>query len=171
MASDYTYDEDGQLWPYFVFTLSCIITLPLTYLLATGGRDTAALFPRIKTDYKPRHADVVEAQRAKVKRKQRRVGLGIAVAVGWAAMSYMMYLIATTEVPPAQKLWNPYDILGISEVRQPHPLFVVRPELGLTVDRSRLPSNSSRAPTSNSPEGYTPTRSSQTRPRTRRWSP
>ncbi len=116
MASDYTYDESGQLWPYFVFTLSCIITLPLTYVLTTSGRDTAALFPRIKTDYRPEHAELVEAQRAKDKRKQRRLGLAVAVVVGWAIMAYMMYLIQTTEVPAAQKLWNPYDILGISEV-------------------------------------------------------
>ena len=115
MASDYNYDEDGYLWPFFAFTLSFIITMPLTYVLFAKTSDPASLFSRIETDYKPDHAEFVEAERAKYKRKQRRLGLGIAVVVGWAVMGYMLYLIQTTEAP-IQKLWNPYDILGISEV-------------------------------------------------------
>jgi preprotein translocase subunit Sec63 len=37
------------------------------------------------------------------------------VIIGWALMAGMAYLIMVTQrtVP---KLWNPYDILGISEV-------------------------------------------------------
>lgn len=117
MASDYAYDEDGYLWPFFVFTLAFIVTLPLTYLLVNRARDPAASFPRIKTTYRPSHADLVDAQRAKDKRKQQRnTGLTVGVVVGWAIMAYMLYLINTTAAP-SQKVWNPYDILGISDVR------------------------------------------------------
>lgn len=116
MSSEYAYDEDGHLWPFFVFTLAFIITLPLTYVLVNRSSDPAALFPRIKSDYRPKHGDLVDAQRSKYKRQQRRIGLTIAVVVGWATIGYMLYLIRVTEVP-SQKLWNPYDILGISEVR------------------------------------------------------
>ena len=115
MSSEYTYDENGQLWPFFAFTISTIITLPLTYILFNRSRDPAAQFPRIKTDYKPKHGDLVDAQRSADKRKHRKLGLTLFVIGGWAVMAYMLYLIHYTEVQ-TQKIWNPYDILGISEV-------------------------------------------------------
>ncbi|OAA58610.1 protein translocation complex component [Niveomyces insectorum RCEF 264] len=115
MSSDYNYDETGQLWPFFVFTLAFIITLPLTYFLVSRAGDPAAVFPRIQTDYRPPHADLVDAERKKYRRQQRRLGLALAVAVGWATMGYMMYLIHYTDAPAAQRVWNPYDILGIAE--------------------------------------------------------
>lgn len=114
MSSEYTYDENGQLWPFFAFTISTIITLPLTYILFNRSRDPAAQFPRIKTDYKPKHGDLVDAQRSADKRKHRKLGLTLFVIGGWAVMAYMLYLIHYTEVQ-TQKIWNPYDILGISE--------------------------------------------------------
>lgn len=116
MSSSYTYDENGQLWPYFAFTLSSIITLPLTAVLVLGIGNPAASFPHIKTAYRPPHADIVDAERAKYRRQQRRLGLISAVVVGWIIMVYTMYLIHYTDVPEEQRIWNPYDILGIADV-------------------------------------------------------
>ena len=114
MSTDYAYDEEGYLWPFFVFTLTFIITLPLTYLLVKRSRDPAASFPRIQSDFKHAHADTVDSLRKQEKRKDRKLWLVLAVVTGWAIMGYMLYLIQTTEAP-VHKLWNPYDILGISE--------------------------------------------------------
>lgn len=117
MSTDYTYDEDGSLFPFFAFTLSTIVTLPATYFLLKGSiSDPSKLFPRIQTDYKPKHADLVEAQRAKDRKRGRRWGLAVFVLLGWAAIIYTAYLIHFVEAPAAQRVWNPYDILGISEV-------------------------------------------------------
>jgi translocation protein SEC63 len=33
MSTDYTYDDKGQFFPFFVLTLSGLVTLPLTYNL------------------------------------------------------------------------------------------------------------------------------------------
>lgn len=126
MSSDYNYDEEGYLWPFFVFTLTTIVTLPMTYMLVNRTRDPASLFPRIQSDYKPKHDDLVAAQKAKDKRAQRKIGLTLAVIAGWAVMAYMLYLIQNTEVP-SQKLWNPYDILGIAEVVTPLISLVAQP--------------------------------------------
>lgn len=126
MSSDYTYDEDGNLWPFFVFTVTTIITLPLTYILLSRTSDPASLFPRIQTDYKPKHGDLVSSQRSKEKRKYRRLGLTLFVLGGWAVMAATMYLIHYTEAPAAQKVWNPYDILGISEVSAFPSIYVIR---------------------------------------------
>jgi translocation protein SEC63 len=115
MSTDYSYDEEGYLWPFFVFTLTSIVTLPLTYVLFSRARDQTASVARIQSDFRPKHSDLVDAQRKTEKKKQRKLWLYAAVAVGWVVIGYMLYLMQTTEVP-SQKLWNPYDILEISEV-------------------------------------------------------
>ncbi|KAI4870771.1 Sec63 Brl domain-containing protein [Hypoxylon rubiginosum] len=114
MSSDYSYDEQGQFYPFFIFTLTTIVTLPLTYSLLAPSNDAASLASRLKTSYKPEHADLIEAQRAAQKRKQRRIKRAIAVVLGWAVMAGMLYLILTTQ-RTISKIWNPYDILGVSE--------------------------------------------------------
>lgn len=114
MSSEYSYDEQGQFFPFFILTLTGLVTLPLTYTLLCPSKDDDALAPRIKTDYKTEHAATVDALRIAQKRKQWRVKRAIVVVVGWAIMAGMVYLIMVTQrtVP---KLWNPYDILGVSE--------------------------------------------------------
>lgn len=114
MSTEYSYDEEGYLWPHFVFTLTTIITLPVTYIAIKRSRDPAASLQRIQTKFKPAHADIVDSLRRRDRRKDRKIWLILLAMAGWAIMSYMLYLISTTEVP-APKLWNPYDILGISE--------------------------------------------------------
>jgi translocation protein SEC63 len=115
MSSDYNYDEDGHLWPFFAFTLTFIITVPLTYLLYVRVRTPAVVNPRLKTDYKPKGvSDHVDAVRASYRRKQRNIGLAITVVLGWVIMAYMLYLIRIAPTH-TQRIWNPYDILGISE--------------------------------------------------------
>ncbi|KAI1313672.1 Sec63 Brl domain-containing protein [Xylaria venustula] len=114
MSSDYSYDEQGQFYPFFIFTLSTIVTLPLTYNLLTPSKDPEALAPRIRTSYQPEHADLIRAQAKAYKRKQRKVKRAIAALLGWAIMAGMLYLIVTTQRTTA-KIWNPYDILGIDE--------------------------------------------------------
>lgn len=115
MSSDYSYDEEGTLWPFFVFTLSGLVTLPLTYVLYKGTRDPAASFPRIKSAYRPKDAEVIVATRKKDKRKDNKLWLVFLVVLGWSVMAYTMYLIYVTPAT-VRSIWNPYDILGISEV-------------------------------------------------------
>ncbi|KAM7199079.1 hypothetical protein V8F20_005897 [Naviculisporaceae sp. PSN 640] len=114
MSTDYAYDEEGYLWPFFVFTLTTIITLPLTYMLINRSRDPAAQFTRVQTDFKHEHSQLVDSLRKTEKRKDRKLWLLLTVIAGWAVMGYMIYLINITEAP-SQKLWNPYDILNIPE--------------------------------------------------------
>ncbi|KAI1188706.1 Sec63 Brl domain-containing protein [Nemania serpens] len=114
MSSDYSYDEQGQFYPFFIFTLSTIVTLPLTYSLLRSSKDPEALAPRIRTTYKPEHADLIQAHAKAHKRKQRKVKRAIAALIGWVIMAGMLYMIVTTQRTTA-KIWNPYDILGVSE--------------------------------------------------------
>jgi translocation protein SEC63 len=91
------------------------VTVPLTYVVLKPSSEPGANAPRIKTDYRPEHADLIDGQRKVQKRRERKLKRGIAVIVGWVIMALMAYLIYVTarSIP---KIWNPYDILGISEV-------------------------------------------------------
>ncbi|KAJ5089312.1 hypothetical protein N7532_007996 [Penicillium argentinense] len=136
MSSDYTYDEQGQFFPFFILTLSGLVTLPLTYNLLRPSKgefwesiisafnrraltkiyrlqDLENTAPRIKSNFKPQHADLVEAQKRKRLRKERRIKRIITVILGYLVMAWMIYLILVTARTTA-KVYDPYDVLGIS---------------------------------------------------------
>lgn len=71
--------------------------------------------PRIKSDFKPKDGELVEAQKRKRLRKERRIKRIITVVLGYAVMAWMIYLITVT-ARTTPKIWDPYDILGISTV-------------------------------------------------------
>lgn len=93
------------------------MTIPLTYVLTKSWfSDPTKKFPRIQSDYKPKHAGFVAAQRSKERSQGRRWMLLFFVLVGFAVMFYTAYLIHYVETPAINRVWNPYDILGIAEV-------------------------------------------------------
>jgi translocation protein SEC63 len=96
-------------------TISALVTIPLTYSLLKPSTDPGATAPRIQSDFKPEHLDLIQIQRKKQRRRERRLKRIIAVVIGWTLIGFMAYLITVT-ARTAPKIWNPYDILGISEV-------------------------------------------------------
>lgn len=89
----------------------------MTYVLAKSWfHDPTKKFPRIQTDYKPKHADLVASQRRKDLSQGPQWVLLFFVLAGWATMFYTAYLIHYVETPAISRAWNPYDILGIAEV-------------------------------------------------------
>ncbi len=108
----------GQFFPFFVLTVVGIVTIPLTYSVLKPSSDPGATAPRIKSDFRPEHADLVDAQRKAQRRRERKLKRIITVVVGWATMAFMAYLIVVT-ARTIPKIWNPYDILGIKDVRMP----------------------------------------------------
>lgn len=115
MSSDYSYDAEAQFYPFFILAITSIITLPLGYTLVFPSKDIEAKAPRIQSDFKPEHVDLIDKQRKAHEKKQRRIVRVIAVLIGLAVMAGMIYLIIHTQ-SVTQKIWNPYDILGISDV-------------------------------------------------------
>lgn len=105
----------GQFFPFFVLTVVGIVTIPLTYSVLKPSSDPGATAPRIKTDFRPEHANLIDGRRKAQKRKERKLKRIITVLVGWATMAFMAYLIHVT-ARTITKIWNPYDILGISDV-------------------------------------------------------
>jgi translocation protein SEC63 len=87
----------------------------LTYSVLKPSSDPGATAPRIKTEFRPEHADLIDGQRKAQKRRERKLKRIITVISGWAIMAFMAYLIVVT-ARTIPKIWNPYDILGISDV-------------------------------------------------------
>ncbi|KIW70158.1 hypothetical protein PV04_02456 [Phialophora macrospora] len=111
--SEYNYDEGGQFFPFFMLTMAGLVTIPLTYNVLKASTDLEQTASRIKSDFRPKNVDVIEAQRKRRKRQTRKTKRIIAVVLGYAFMAYMIYLISVTQ-STTPKMWDPYDILGVS---------------------------------------------------------
>ena len=114
-GSEYTYDEQGQFFPYFVLTITGLITLPLTYATFKPGKELENTAPRIHTEYKPEEVNLIDEQKKNRKRRERKLKRMIFSGFGWLLMGYMVYLMIVTarHIP---KIWDPYDVLGVSQV-------------------------------------------------------
>ncbi|KAL9133898.1 MAG: hypothetical protein Q9175_004921 [Cornicularia normoerica] len=113
MSTDYTYDEQGQFFPYFILTISALVTLPLSYSLLKPEKDIEDTAPRIKSNFKPADDALIQGQKRKQWRRERRLKRIITVAMGYLTMAWMFYLIMVTKTTAA-KIWDPYNILDIS---------------------------------------------------------
>ncbi|KHJ30757.1 putative translocation protein sec63 [Erysiphe necator] len=113
-GTDYSYDDQGQFFPFFFLTITSIITIPLTYSLLKPNSNTGATASRIKTEFRPKHADLVDVLKKAQKRRELKLKQIYTVTLGWIIIAGMFYLIAVTS-KTVPKIWNPYDILGISE--------------------------------------------------------
>ncbi|EHY56526.1 secretory subunit [Exophiala dermatitidis] len=112
-SSDYNYDDQGQFFPFFMLTMAGLVTVPLTYNILKPSTDLEQTAARIQSDFKPKNDDLIESLRRRRKRQNRKTKRIIAVVLGYAFMAYMIYLIAVTQ-RTAPKMWDPYDILGVS---------------------------------------------------------
>ncbi|KAM3070320.1 secretory subunit [Clarireedia jacksonii] len=113
-GTDYSYDEQGQFFPIFIGTVVGLVSTALTWDVLRPRSDPSATAPRIKTEYKPEHADLIDVQRRAQRRKERKFKRFIAMIVGWAIVAAMAYQFQVT-ARTVPKIWNPYDILGIKE--------------------------------------------------------
>jgi translocation protein SEC63 len=88
------------------------IKLVLSLTLFLELENTAT---RIESDFKPENADLIEGQRRKQKRRERRLKRFVFSVGGWLLMAWMVYLmIVTAKTVP--KIWDPYNVLGVSRV-------------------------------------------------------
>lgn len=111
-GTDYNYDEQGQFFPYFILTLTSLVTIPVTYSWLKPSKELENTATRIDSDFTPEHVDLIDGQRKKQKRRERRMKRLLVSVSGWLIIAGMMYLIfvTATTVPD---IWDPYDVLGI----------------------------------------------------------
>ncbi|KAK5116500.1 hypothetical protein LTR62_008049 [Meristemomyces frigidus] len=117
MSSEYNYDADAQFFPFFVLTITSLITVPLTYTLlrapSSGAATTTKKTSHIASDFTPSDSSIIDTQRAKQKRKELRLKRILTAVSGWLTIAWMIYLMSVT-ARTQPKIWNPYDILDVS---------------------------------------------------------
>ena len=117
-GTDYNYDDNGQFFPFFILTLTGLVTFPLTYNVLKKNEEIENTAPRIKSDFKPKDDDLIQAQRRVQKRKEFKTKRTVAAVLGYLIMAWMVYkIIVTQRILP--KIWDPYEILGLSRVGAP----------------------------------------------------
>jgi translocation protein SEC63 len=112
-STDYNYDDKGQFFPYFILTITSLVTVPITYSLLRPSKELENTATRIESDFKPENADLIEGQRRKQKRRERRLKRFVFSVGGWLLMAWMVYLMIVT-VRTVPKIWDPYNVLGVS---------------------------------------------------------
>ncbi len=95
-------------------TMPC--ALKINKAVIDSVTDIEETAPRIRADFRPIDDALIQGQKMKQWRRERRLKRIITVAVGWSTIALMIYLIAVTKTT-AMKIWDPYDILEISRVR------------------------------------------------------
>jgi len=112
-GTDYNYDEQGQFFPYFILTVTTLVTVPTTISFFRSSKELENTGSRIESDFTPEHADLIQGQRKKQKRLERRIKRGLLMVGGWAMNAAMIYLISTT-TRSTPDIWDPYEVLGVS---------------------------------------------------------
>lgn len=114
-STDYNYDEQGQFFPFFILTLTGLVTFPITYNILKPSTKIENTAPRIQSDFRIKDDDLIQAQKKRQRRTERKTKRIITAVIGYAVMAYMIYLIYVT-ARTVPKIWDPYDILGVSRV-------------------------------------------------------
>lgn len=116
MSTDYSYDDQGQFFPFFFVTLSALVVVPVTYSVLKPSTELENTAPLIKSSFRPKDAELVDGQRKKQKKRERKLKRIILATVGWAFIAFNVYwMINTQRITP--KIWDPYEILGVQQVR------------------------------------------------------
>jgi translocation protein SEC63 len=112
-GTDYNYDEQGQFFPYFILTVTTLVTVPATISFFRPSKELENTGTTIESNFTPEHADLIQGQRKKQKRSERRTKRGILMLGGWSLNALMVYLIYVT-ARTITKIWDPYEVLGVS---------------------------------------------------------
>ncbi|KAF1364485.1 hypothetical protein EJ07DRAFT_99787 [Lizonia empirigonia] len=112
-GTDYNYDEQGQFFPYFILTITTLVTIPATISFFKPSKELENTGTTLESDFTPEHADLIQGQRKKQKRAERKTKRGILMLGGWSLNALMIYLIYVT-ARTVTKIWDPYEVLGIS---------------------------------------------------------
>ena len=133
-STDYNYDEQGQFFPFFILTLTGLVTFPITYNVLKASTKIENTAPRIQSDFRIKDDDLIQAQKKRQRRTERKTKRIITAVVGYAVMAYMIYLIYVT-ARTIPKIWDPYEILGVSRVSRRHASLKLRSELTFLTER------------------------------------
>ncbi|OCF45263.1 translocation protein SEC63 [Kwoniella heveanensis CBS 569] len=113
MAPGISYDDSGSLASYFGVTFMAIVLVPWTLTaVKSKGKDTLHPLcpcPRCKTS--PRRVATVKSS----KRKRRALKKWVPLLLAWTLFGYLCYNLSNAPRLEGGTVYNPFEILGISD--------------------------------------------------------
>lgn len=112
MSSDsrYSYDDTGEVWPYFSATLLGVVILPLTI-----GSVRQLWSQSTTTSSKYAGFNREDQFRAKsLRRKGLLTKRNIFLAIGWLLMAFLIEVMRKQQAPESTVSYDPYEILGVA---------------------------------------------------------
>ncbi|PKY19921.1 Sec63-domain-containing protein [Rhizophagus irregularis] len=109
----YIYDEQGVTFNYFLLTFIAIFLIPTTYFsLFSTDKDAKLRKPSCNCEACLRKENYLKNRKlSSTDRISKK--LAIFVAVGWICFAYLVYKVTTVKIEI--DVWDPYEVLGISE--------------------------------------------------------
>ena len=112
--AEYTYDESGAVFNFFLLAVLTTLLLPATYWGLVKGRKTAGNVK--KSSPRSWYSPLPNLEYLLVTYVPRSRLWTYGLAAGWALFAIVAYRAATMEILESQETWNPYDILGVDLV-------------------------------------------------------
>lgn len=121
MASEYTYDDEGETWPFFILALLCFILIPLTIrwflrVVSPESNNVNSTIPGSITNTSEslnlENTHHVKSFRAKQKSGKIFNKTLVFIIIGWTVFAYIA-LTYTKEVS-LKGAFDPYHILDVS---------------------------------------------------------
>lgn len=113
MSTDYSYDDQGQFFPFFFVTLSALVVIPVTYSVLKPSTELESTAPKINSNFKPKEGDLVDFQKRRQKKRERKLKRIVLVVLGWAFIAFNVWWMLNTQ-RLVLKIWDPYEILDMS---------------------------------------------------------
>lgn len=113
MSSDsrYSYDDTGEVWPYFTATILGVVIVPLTI------SSVRQVMHQSNTVGRAGYAGFEKEDSFRLK-SLRRKGLfskrNLFLAAGWAFMAFLIEVMRNQKTSEAQATFDPYSILGVA---------------------------------------------------------
>lgn len=117
--SEYTYDADGETWPFYVLAVLTFVLLPLTaswvYLVVKPDvlLANALVTGAITTEVKTPQADNIRKFRTRQRASRVLNKTLVAIVVGWLLVAYIA-LFLTKEALLAAVKFDPYTLLDVA---------------------------------------------------------
>ncbi|KAJ3024312.1 UNVERIFIED_CONTAM: secretory subunit [Siphonaria sp. JEL0065] len=114
----YEYDQDGSTFYYFVVSFLALVLIPTTYSAFFGTSSAPVVAKHIKgVPPCPCKACIKKADKGAKAKAAAKSGVlstkNLLLILGWAVFAFGAYKVATAELGES-KLWDPYEILGVS---------------------------------------------------------
>ncbi|KAG9307026.1 hypothetical protein G9A89_003077 [Geosiphon pyriformis] len=110
----YIYDEQGVTFNYFLLTFLAIFLLPTTFLLPLKSRKNEEEGRKSNCYCEACNRKETRIASLKAPSSTSRINkTAVGVALGWILFAYLTYRVSTVQIDV--EIWDPYQILGISE--------------------------------------------------------